>query len=392
MLFAEQWAHRILLCGGILLAIGVALYAGLQGWLWWLWPGAQARLDSIMTTLSELFPAFEKLERMVRLLGATVTAITAALGVYTGIYYAKRNMPARVREYLAEADQRLLADRTPLLAAVSGSRSGLRADESVFHVEPLNRALSNIGFSKLDAADTSLVKAIEEIKERLLTSNSEKQNLESQKVAAHILRGSIASARAERDAKLGKSPDEGRKLAEEEFTAALALRSNDLDALELRGRQRGLRRNVPDACKDFEKLAEAAKAIPSRATRAYRLQGEVLESTGTRQDLDEARRRLDAGLTWINGAGSLQQIEWFEKGLLLKALGRVQTERGRLPSARTHLNSAANCFSQVDTEDSRRQGAEVQKMLAALTPPALVTDDSPASLRQFKKWLRKLFG
>jgi hypothetical protein len=165
-----------------------------------------------------------------------------------------------------------------------------------------------------------------------------------------------------------------------------------MDALELRGRQRGLRRNVPDACDDFKKLAEAAKAIPSRATRAYRLQGEVLESTGTRQDLDEARRRLDAGLTWINGAGSLQQIEWFEKGLLLKALSRVQTERGRLPNAKAHLGNAAKCFSHVDTEDGRRQGAEIQKMLAALAPPP-AADDSPASLWQrFKRWFRKPFG
>ncbi len=393
-MLSEQLAHRILLWGGILLAIGVGIYAGLQGWLWWVWPSGQAWLESIFAPIADRLPSFEKVERVVRLLGATVTAITAALGVYTGVYYAKRNLPLRLRELLAEEDKRLLSDRAPLLAAVSGSAAGSRTDKSVFHVKPLSRALDEIGFSSLDTADASLREAIEQLNERIITSDSEKQNLQNQNVTAHIFRGSIASARAERDVKLGKSPDDDRKLAEEEFTAALALRRNDMDALELRGRQRGARGNIPEACADFEELAEVAKRIPARATRAYRLQGEVLESAGTRQHLDNARRRLDAGLTWVNGIGILQQSEWFEKGLLLKTLGRVQTERGRLPNARTHLTSAMQCFSHVDTADSQRESTEAQRMLAALTPPPPSTEGQSDSglIAHLGRWFRQLFA
>ena len=73
------------------------------------------------------------------------------------------------------------------------------------------------------------------------------------------------------------SADAGREQAEKEFTLALELRPRDIDALELRGRQRELRGNYQGALTDYEMLAEVAKDEGStlRAVRAYRLQGEA---------------------------------------------------------------------------------------------------------------------
>src|SRR5262245_53115866 len=39
--------------------------------------------------------ALERVERLIRILGAIATASTAAAGVVTGIYFSKRNLPQR---------------------------------------------------------------------------------------------------------------------------------------------------------------------------------------------------------------------------------------------------------------------------------------------------------
>jgi hypothetical protein len=155
-----QWAHRWLLWAGVIVVAVIGVYAGFQGWLEWAWPGLQALLVAMSQQLLDRFPHFETLDRWARIAGALGTAATAAFGVYSGLYYAKRSLPKRLREMLAAADGRLLQDRGPLLDAISERRSNVAAEQSVFHVDPLNRALSDIGFGKLDAADGSLQEAL----------------------------------------------------------------------------------------------------------------------------------------------------------------------------------------------------------------------------------------
>jgi hypothetical protein len=226
-MFSEQWAHRALLWIGGFVLLAVLVYAGFQGWLWWVWPDAQSWLIWISKPIVDLFPEFERIERISRVLGALGTAATAALGVYTGLYYARHNLPRRLRELLARTDARLLQDRGPLLAAIADRQRSATADKSVFHVEPLNRALEEMGFAHYAKADKSLEIAVAEIEERIATSKSQLISMEEQKVAAHIFRGSIASARAD----TSPSPDEDRELAEQEFSSALQIRPNDFDAL-----------------------------------------------------------------------------------------------------------------------------------------------------------------
>jgi hypothetical protein len=99
--------------------------------------------------------------------------------------------------------------------------------------------------------------------------------MEEQKVAAHILRGSIASARAEAGGRADCASDEDRARAEDEFTQALELRPDDLDALELRGRQRELRGNLAGALMDFEQL----QSRPTQPARPFALPA----ATGVKQ-------------------------------------------------------------------------------------------------------------
>jgi hypothetical protein len=383
-MFSARWAHRTLVGICALVVIGVIAYGGWEGWLG---RPFQDWIKAFLDPLASRLPNVEMLDRVARVLGAAGTALTAAYGVYKGIYYADHNLPERLKQLLRRTDERLLQDRGPLLNAVTRPSAGARARSSVFYVYPLNRALAEMGLPNLEAADRSLKVALLEIQKQIEVSQSQKHNMEEQKVAAHILRGSIASARGNTGS--GTS-DSDHQLAEDEFSQALMLRPNDLDALELRGRQRQLRRNYSGAREDYEALSKAAfeEGILLRAARAYRLQGELLESSaGTRRELDEARRRFDAGLKLIDAAGSLKRNDLFEKALLLEAYGRIQKQRDRLPNARIHLGKALVCFEAISTFEARSHADEVRQMLDDLTLPGK-SDDSPPTEGKAGLWRR----
>jgi hypothetical protein len=220
------------------------------------------------------------------------TAATAAFGVWTGLYYARRNLPHRLRELLAAADAKLLRDRGPLLKAIADARLGARVDRSAFYVEPLNRALGELGFAQFAKADKSLEKALVEINEQIATSKTQLSSMEEQKIAAHILRGSIASARA----KTSSSSDEDYEAAEQELTSALEIRAGDLDALELRGRVRFLRNNEKGAFADFDKLIGVANETgnPVRVARGYLCRARFMNTGGRKQRLLKPEMRLRA--------------------------------------------------------------------------------------------------
>ena len=389
-MFSARWAHRTLVGICVFIVLGVVGYAGWEGWLG---RPIQDWIGGILGPLLSRVPNPEILDRIARVLGAAGTALTAAYGVYKGIYYADHNLPERLRQLLRRTDERLQHDRQLLLAAVTEARAGVRVRPSVFYVDPLNRALGEIGFPDLDAADKSLREALRRIQEQIELSISQVRNMEEQKVAAHILRGSISSARAEYNARSGASIDADRHAAEDEFDKALILRPSDLDARELRGRQRELRLNVVGALDDYELLAKLAMDATDgfRASRAYRLQGELLERHATAQAaLNEASRRFDAALKAINTIGSLKQNQLFEKGLLLKAYGRVQLAKGRKPSAKSHLKNALGSFKLLKTPEAAGHVNEIEQMLSALEPSNDVTTAPKADEKD--GWLRRLFG
>jgi hypothetical protein len=290
-------------------------------------------------------------------------------------------------------DERLLKDRAPLLAAISRSRPYTH-EPTVFHVQPLVRALKQIGFGTLDPADASLKEAVKELVEKIATSKTETESLENQKVAAHILRGSIAAARAEVNSNLR---DECRHLAEQEFSSALELRPKDLDALELRGLQRQLRGNEIEAQADFEWLSSLAKASAEasnsttatkmliRAARGYRWQAGLFEQRATTSGRRLARRRLNTGLETLNAIGSLSPEAWFEKGCLHTAYARLQIDLN-LSVAKTHLNDAIAAFAQVQTDDARKLKCDAEDVLREHAPPRV----SPP--RWWSRWLRSRFG
>jgi tetratricopeptide (TPR) repeat protein len=182
---------------------------------------------------------------------------------------------------------------------------------------------------------------------------------------------------------------ENREVAEQAFTAALEIAPRDLDALELRGRQR-IRGNDQGALADFEDLERAAQGTAVRAARACRCQAMVLEQRGTKAALTEARRRLERGLNTINAQGSLNEEAWFERGLLHRAYGNVQIKRRGLPSARQHLADAISCFKKVGREDARIHETGAKSELAGITPHASPDERQASSLERMLAWIKSV--
>ena len=386
-MLSARWAHRTLVGVCIFVALAVGLYAGWEGWLG---EPIQAWIQGWLNPLLARIPRPELLEQLARVLGAIATLMTAAFGVYKGIYYADRNLPERLTQLLSRTDQRLVGDRQPLLAAVTENRPASRVRESVFYVGPLNRALRAMQFGDHPAADMSLREALRDIEGQMEVSAKQRCNFEEQKVAAHILRGSIASARAEYNAQDGKSPDADRALAEQEFTLALDLRPKDLDALELRGRQRQALGNFAGALSDYSSLAEAALSANTilRAARAHRLSGELKEALGTARDLTQARVYLADALASISVAGTLDRAGWLEKGKILYAVGSVQAKQGRTVGPKKHLRQAIDSCKRAGLLGAQVQ-ADAERLLLTLPPdkpnPKPPTDKAP------QPWWKRLF-
>jgi hypothetical protein len=224
-------------------------------------------------------PHGEMLERIAKVLGALGTVMTAAFGIYKAVYYADRNLPERLAQLLERTDDKLMGSRAPLLAAIENRRPAFATPpSSIFYVGPLNHAFKQMGLSNHATAKSSLDSALLELERQLEVSERQRRSFEEQKVAAHIFRGSIVSARTEYDVADGKDPEKGRLLAEHEFSKAIALRPKDIDALELRGRQRVLLKNHVGALEDLDKLCRLAKVagLSVRTARAHRLVGEIL--------------------------------------------------------------------------------------------------------------------
>ena len=86
----------------------------------------------------------------------------------------------------------------------------------------------------------------------------------------------------------------------------------------------------------------------------------------------------------------MTEAQSFEKGLLLVALGRVQKSRGRIPSAKKHLNDAIKCFKGVNSTQAKEHERHAKESLAQLSspPPATAKPVHQGILRRLLNWIK----
>ncbi len=84
--------------------------------LWWGTSGLKQSIDSSYAFYSSNGPAFDFMFRGV---GLAVTVLTSLFGIHKALYFAERNLPKRLHDYIEDAKNKLVViDRNQLLAHV----------------------------------------------------------------------------------------------------------------------------------------------------------------------------------------------------------------------------------------------------------------------------------
>ncbi|NWG72696.1 MAG: hypothetical protein HXY23_13980 [Parvularculaceae bacterium] len=226
-----------------------------------------------------------------------------SFGVWRWWHHRERVLHKRLQEYLAEQDRRLHRARSYVLEAIfrPGRKRQVFADP-LFSVRPLRLLLrrrgwdSLLGLGKVESvADRMLNKSLGRIERRLETAFATLAALRKQRASAHILKGAIASARAqsERDPiRRGELDD----CALVQFRTALQVleHGQDVQAKEYEAHQLRKLGHLDDAEAAYAELEEFAASLSDQRdrdlmlARARRCRAEIAQA----QAISAYRRQL----------------------------------------------------------------------------------------------------
>lgn len=323
------------------------LLVAVSGWGIWL----LARHGYLLEPAKELCIELErKIAQLIRewqptiepynwLIAVMSVAIPGSWAIHKTLYYANRNLPYRAQEFYKRRDAAL---EQALPIEISALRSSYRADhlgQPIAFVGPANEALPKRTWTTTTSIE-GLKSKIEDLDNQLTVEQSVQRSILREKVAALVLLG----IRHASIATMHEVNSDARKVADQTalqcFLEALALEPNNLDALELCGRQCARMSDVHSAS-HFQCLESAARERGNAIveSRAKRLLAELEEATGVKARLKPARRRLEEAI------GQLKNISRPSNELRRElidqhvALARVYTKLG-LKAADQHLAEA----------------------------------------------------
>lgn len=273
-----------------------------------LWNGAVG----IIQWLAQLFGTH--LEKLVGLAGFS-------FGIWRWWYHRERVLHRRLQEYLAEQDRRLDGARSYVLEAIfrPGAKRRFFGDP-LFVVQPLRSLLRREGWDSLlgigrieTAADRSLDTALGRIERRLETATATLTSLRMQRASAFLLKGAVASARAQ----LARDPVRRADLDDRalvHFRAALGVSEHDLQAKEYEAHQLRKLGHLTEAAAAYERLEALAEPLTDARRRdlllavARRHRAEILQAQAIMRNQRDPQETLASGVanTLINNALALR--------------------------------------------------------------------------------------
>jgi tetratricopeptide (TPR) repeat protein len=236
-----------------------------------------------------------------------------SFGVWRWWYYRERVLHKRLQEYLAEQDRRLEGARSYVLEAIfrPGPKRRFFADP-LFVVAPLRSLLRRRGWDTLlgmgnaeTVADRKLRYALGRIERRVEAGTAALAALRRQMAAAHVLKGAIACARAERSA-VQRAELDDRALTEFRTAQQVIEHEHDLQAKEYEAHQLRKLGHLREALAAYEQLEEFALSIPDQRKRdlilakSKRHRAEIVQA----QAIDDCRR----GLKSTRGSGVARDL------------------------------------------------------------------------------------
>ncbi len=311
--FVEKYAHHFLWLISFGLILGFLLGAGFLGALG---QSIQAQMQIMWALTAEWISRnADTLEKIGKLLGGAATLVGVAYSMVKGIYFAQKRLPLRLIELLRANDSSLLSKRTTAQGLIDGVRGDLESGRVSLHVGPLNRALGELKLGKTDAAYHSLDEALNGICAERSVANAKLSSLNLQAATAFVLRGAIHVAKAGQAQQDVQQARRQLGRAVQEFSQALDVRPQDVDALELRADARlrlGMRLEAVEDLKrlcaegDIQAdLSEVGLPIWQKVARAHRRIGDLEAERGFQNE--NATALENAVNFYCNGIRLLQR-------------------------------------------------------------------------------------
>jgi tetratricopeptide (TPR) repeat protein len=259
-------------------------------------------IHSIMEQWSNVATTFFSGIDAPRILSVLIPIVPASYGVYIKWRNSGYRLVDRLEEFLEDQEKRLDKARSQLTALVEFPDPGDPADQPIFSSRSLSKALRRMHWGFGQAATNDLAGAAQLSADQARLSEKLKAEHLQREILANLLLGAKAASRqisdpAERNAV--------RSEALEHFDKALAIDSNDADALEYSGMML-LELNEPMlALQRFSKLIACRKKAGGGAAlaRAFRLQAMAYErqvpprNTPAYDALTRATEELPPGCT-----------------------------------------------------------------------------------------------
>jgi tetratricopeptide (TPR) repeat protein len=192
------------------------------------------------------------------ILGGLSTLAGAVYSITKGIYFARRSLPHRLREFLERDANRVIKNRRSAQAIISTASTDLRVGRKSLYIGRVDRSLREIADLKFSNAFNSLGVAIDEFSASRLVLDAKIASLNVQASSAHLLRAVLHIANAQQSTE----PDHKHyEAAEKELLIAHSLSPRETDILELHASTLRKLNRIDDALQTDKKIVEAVDPL-----------------------------------------------------------------------------------------------------------------------------------
>ena len=281
------------------------------------------------------------------IIGTSVAAVTGGLTVLKSFFYAEMNLPRRAQELIDDARERHLHARPDLVAYLRGPSFKTRDFLTpTILANPLAQVLQLFGWSSIRTRARDVATSVQQLTDELRALHDWKEHTENCKFTAHLLRALCLSAQALEQPDNSYDRKNYHKNALKEYEDAVALRGNDLEALEGAA---ALAAILGESQKQLAFLSGIINAAEGDANRLRRARAQRLSAMLMNLDPDQkqaARERL-LEITQNQSLDVDNPVEREELAETFLSLGIIQVGRGRIPTGRRMLTRARTFSAKI---------------------------------------------
>jgi tetratricopeptide (TPR) repeat protein len=294
------------------------------------------------------------------ILGVVVTLISGAWAIHKTLYYANKNLPNRLVEYLNAHDKRLLE---ALPARIDGMGSpydiGI-ARKSVANSVNFKKLLKQYRFKSIETMIAENNLTMELLVERIKVSDRNALSLKQEKLSAMILLGAGAAALANKCDASSSGIAERRKFDDRalgHFQEATRIDVSSLEANELLARHM-MHMGHSLSLGQLQRFCAVAEAAQNHAkhARGLRLIAELYEHSGIAARLrQDAKPSIQQAIELLNSCPDETSDVLLEKARAWEADGRIRETLKQTVKPLQSYHQALSYYERCDSKIFREK-------------------------------------